>query len=81
MMRRPLGQVVSEIAAAVQPEPGSHDGLRVQRLDVDLPIEVELRRDAGELTVFADLPRWRWRSFFDREPGRLTLALREEMRP
>lgn len=80
-MRRPLGEVVRELAESVEPDPVRQAGLRVSRLDVQLPIEIELRHDAGELTVLADLPRWRWRSFFDREPGRLVLQLREEARP
>lgn len=79
MRRRPLHALVTEIAAAVEPDSARHPGLRVVRLELDLPLEVEVRREEGELTVAAELPRWRWRSYFDRDPGRLTLHLREEV--
>ena len=72
MNRRPLGEVVSELATAVEP---GVDAIRVTAVAVDLPVEVVLRREAEELVFLADLPRWRWRSVFDTEPGRLTFVL------
>ena len=78
MIRRPLSEVVTELAESVQPDPVRHAGLRVSRLAVDLPLEVELARESDELVVRAEMPRWRWRSYFDREPGRMAIELREE---
>ena len=78
MNRRPLADVVTELATAVQPDPLLYGGTRVTLLAVDAPIEVALRIDEDELLFMADLPRWRWRSVFDRQPGRLSLHLREE---
>jgi len=75
MMRRPLADVVGDLAGAVRPDPLREPGLRVTRLDYDVPVEVALGRLDGGLVLIADLPRWRWRSDFDREPGRLALRL------
>jgi hypothetical protein len=47
----------------------------VTQLGIDVPIEVALELEHGKLIFIADLPRWRWRSDFDREPGRLALSL------
>jgi hypothetical protein len=77
--RRALGDVVTELAAAIEPGPEARDLIRVTALDVDLPIEIELSQHDDELLLLADLPRWRWRSVFDRVPGRLSLQLCEEL--
>jgi hypothetical protein len=79
MRRRALSDVVTELATSVQPEPAAKDLIRVTGLDLDLPVEIELIRQDGELLLLADLPRWRWRSVFDRGPSRLSLHLREEL--
>jgi hypothetical protein len=75
MNRRPLAAVVGDLAAAVRPDPLREPDLRVTRLDFDVPVEVALGREGADLVLIADLPRWRWRSDFDREPGRLALHL------
>lgn len=77
MSRRPLGDVVAELAAVVS-DPSAQAVVRVTRLSVDVPIEIELRGAIEAPEMLGDLPRWRWRSAFDREPGRLSLVLREE---
>ena len=79
MKRRALSDVVTELAAAVEPGPGARDLIRVTALDLDVPVEIELSRQDNELLLLADPPRWRWRSVFDRKPGRLSLHLREEL--
>lgn len=77
MSRRPLGDVVAELAATVQPDPAHHAGTRVTGLAIDIPIEVELRDGSDAPELLGDLPRWRWRSAFDRQPGRLSIELSE----
>jgi hypothetical protein len=79
MKRRALADLVTEMAARVQPEPKAQGLIRVTALDLDLPVEIELYRLDDEFVLLADLPRWRWGSIFDREPGRLSLHLREEL--
>jgi hypothetical protein len=79
MTRRALADMVTELAAAVQPQGAAEALIRVTALDVDLPVEIELRQKPDGLLLLADLPRWRWRSVFDREPGRLSFHLQEEL--
>jgi hypothetical protein len=79
MKRRLLGDVVTELATSVQPEPAARELIRVTALDVTLPVEIELSQHDDELLLLADLPRWRWRSVFDRVPSRLSLHWREEL--
>jgi hypothetical protein len=54
--------------AAVPIEPSAP---RVVDLEVSLPVEVSLRDD--DLLIGA--PRWRWRTDFDADPGRLRLLM------
>ena len=75
MSRRPLSAVVGDLAAAAGLGSAFGPSMRVTGLRVDVPIEVALGLEDGELLFIADLPRWRWRSDFDREPGRLALSL------
>jgi hypothetical protein len=75
MSRRPLGTVLAELAAVMRPDSATGSALRVTRLSIDVPVEVALGLAGSDLVFLADLPRWRWRSDFDREPGRLALSL------
>jgi hypothetical protein len=50
--------------------------LRVTSLTVDLPVEAAMARtDSGAPAVLIGPPRWRWRTAFDRPPGRLRLTV------
>jgi hypothetical protein len=51
-----------------------HPGVRVTRLEVTLPVELELGH-AGELA--GDLPRFIRRTAFDAPPSRLTVVWEE----
>ncbi|HWB40823.1 MAG TPA: hypothetical protein VG500_06175 [Gemmatimonadales bacterium] len=75
MSRRPLAAVIGDLATAGGLDSAPRPGLRVTQLGIDVPIEVALELEHGKLIFIADLPRWRWRSDFDREPGRLALSL------
>lgn len=47
-------------------------GIRVDDATLDMPVEANVVRDhAGAQLVIVQPPRWRWRSGFDCEPGRL----------
>ena len=81
MNRRPLGEMLCEIMESVRPDAESSPGLRIPKVEVDLPIEAALIRGSEGPELLADLPRWRWRSVFDREPGRLKAVLVEERVP
>lgn len=50
--------------------------VRVTSLTVDLPAEATITRsDTGGPTVLMGPPQWRWRTAFDRRPGRLRLTV------
>ena len=75
--RRPFGDVVSSLVDALTSPELAAAGLRVTRLAVDVPVEVALERSGSEIDFIAEIPLWRWRSEFDREPGRMVLHLSE----
>lgn len=79
MTRRPLGELVAEFGDVLALSPARAHGMHVTALTMMLPLEVTLQRAADDLVVTGDAPRWRWRTPFDREPGHLTLYLREEI--
>ena len=75
--RRPLGEVIVELSESLATEHVPPSLFRVTTLAVDVPIEVALERSGSDIVFVADAPRWRWRSVFDRTPGRMTLHLGE----
>jgi hypothetical protein len=77
MSRRPLADTLVDLAESMALTPAAAHGLRVRDFELTLPVEVALLRHADELLLSADLPRWRWRSAFDRRPGRVALHLVE----
>jgi hypothetical protein len=78
-MRRTLSETLVELAESTQPLPEIAPWLRVTGLTLDLPIEIALRRLAGEAELLADAPRWRWRTPFDEVPGRLRITWEENL--
>ena len=74
-MQRPLWQTLVDVIGSVSPDAGS--GIRVTHAHLDLPIEVRFVRTASGYDFLADLPRWRWRTAFDRRSGRLKLDVSE----
>jgi hypothetical protein len=52
-------------------------GLRVQRISVTLPVEVELRRTGDRTDLLCDLPSMITRTAFDIKPSRLVLVCEE----
>jgi len=75
--RRPFGEVVGGLVDALMVPEMAASGLRVTRLTIDIPVEVALERSGPDLDFIAEIPRWRWRSEFDRVPGRLVLHVSE----
>ncbi len=79
MTRRPLGELLVEVGDAVALSPARRHDVRVTDLLMTLPLEISMRVGSDGLSVTGDVPRWRWRTVFDRDPGRLTLHMREEV--
>jgi hypothetical protein len=79
--RRPLGEMVSEIAAGTLDAFAAAGSLVAPReVRVSLPVEVALGRTGEGLSVLAELPRTVTRTAFDVRPGRLELVWRAEAR-
>jgi hypothetical protein len=72
---RSIANVLDDLVEALTP---SHEGVRVTALEASVPFDmgVALRSDGG-VDVSGDIPSWRWRTAFDREPGRLTVRFVE----
>lgn len=72
--QRPLGDMLGEMFDAVLAARHPSAVVRPTSLDLDLPIEMRLVESAGEPVLVADVPAWRWRTDFDRRPGRLRIS-------
>jgi hypothetical protein len=75
-MQRAFWETLVDMAEAVAPTAGEA-GIRVTSLELDVPIQVQLRQSHGEMEFLADVPRWRWTSDFDLRPCRMRVTLAE----
>lgn len=81
--RRPLEDMVSEIAGSILPL-SRDSAVRPVTLDLALPIEARVDPGPDGLRVIADLPRLHTRTDFDLPVNRLTLtfaAIAPELAP
>lgn len=76
-MKRRLGETLADLVSSMNPDT-SGAGLRVSSVHIDMPVQAEVRRQGADLEVLVDVPSWRWRTVFDRQPGRLRVSLQEE---
>ncbi len=70
-----MWQTVLDMINSVQPADGEEQVVMVTQLRLDLPFELVLRRDSSGPAIYGDFPRWRWRTAFDLEPGRMKLLV------
>lgn len=75
--RRPLGDTLIEIADGMLDALATAPGLRVRRIAITLPVEVELRRAGDQTDILGDLPRSVTRTVFDIKPGHLVVVWEE----
>ena len=75
VQRRPLAETLLELLESFQPAEAKVVGIGLRAVALELPFEVRLAGTAEAPELYADLPRWRWRTFFDDEPSRLTLSI------
>jgi hypothetical protein len=73
--RRLLADTLVELLEALEPAEAATAGVRLSRVALELPFEVRLAGTAEQPEVLADLPRWRWRTFFDDEPSRFSVSV------
>jgi hypothetical protein len=80
MTRRTFGDAIADLSHGLTTLT-PHE-LRVTRLEAAVPFEVAIGAQAGDtVDVYGGIPTWRWRTVFDREPGRLTIALEQDVMP
>jgi hypothetical protein len=72
--RRPLGEMLVELASGTLEGLAVAPDLRVQRMVVTLPVEIGFWQAGDRVELLADLPRAITRTAFDIDPGRLELV-------
>lgn len=77
MWHRPLAEMLNDVYDAVQTARNDLPGLRANKVELILPVEVWLQQQDGELAFIADVPVWRWRTLFDQTPGQLRIQWEE----
>jgi len=76
--RRLLGEMLSEVAFGTLEALGKAPDLKVNRLEVTLPVELGLRRKGDEVQLIGDVPRSVTRTAFDLQPGRIEVVWETE---
>lgn len=77
MGQRPLGDMLTEVLDVMGAVGNQNLQVRTKRVELTLPIEVSLREIDGETAFIADLPAWRWRTIFDRQPSSINIVYEE----
>lgn len=75
-MRQPFADTLTQLLDGLGA--GAADaGLRLSLVRIDLPLEIVITGDGDGPVLLGEAPRWRWRTAFDLEPGRLRLVCME----
>ena len=74
MTRRALGEMLAEVGLGTLPAIAQTAGLRVQRVTVELPVEIGLRGNGTDAELLGDMPRLRTRTAFDIQPSRMVIV-------
>lgn len=77
-MSTPLWATVANLLDSVSPTGEAAEALRIERVRVDLPVDLTFRRTRDGVEVMGAPPRWRLRTAFDRPPGRMRIDIRRE---
>ncbi|MDB4948589.1 MAG: hypothetical protein JWM27_1238 [Gemmatimonadetes bacterium] len=78
-MRPELWTTLVDLMESVQPTGAAAEVLRVDRMEVDLPIDISFRGTGDDAVILGGAPRWRMPTAFDRPFGRLRMVLRPEV--
>lgn len=73
-MPRELWETLLELVDAVRPDTEMQGLIHITGLTLDLPVEIGMRRNSRDVVILADLPRWRWKTDFDQQPGRMRVS-------
>lgn len=75
-MPAPLSITVAALLVDLLSTAPAAAAMRVTSFTADLPAEATIAHtDAGTPAVLMSPPQWRWRTTFDRQPGRLRLTV------
>jgi hypothetical protein len=74
MSRRALGEMLVELGLSMLPAIGNAAGLRVNRVAVELPVEIGVRGRGSNAQLLGDMPRLVTRTAFDVTPSRLVVV-------
>lgn len=74
--RRELSDMLIDVADGMLAG-ADERGVRATSMELALPVEVALENRDGALAVLAELPRFIFRTSFDRPPSRLTVVWTE----
>jgi hypothetical protein len=80
-MRPELWATLAELMGSIQPTGEAAEMLRVDRVELDLPMELTFRGQGDGLVLLGSPPQWRWQTAFDSKPGRLRMVLQAEVVP
>jgi hypothetical protein len=72
--RRPLGEMLIEVAASALDALSNEPNLRVRRIEITLPVEISLLKRNGEVQLIGDIPQSVTRTAFDTQPGRIKIV-------
>jgi len=73
-MKRRFAESLLDLVKPVQSTGREEQFVRVVKVYFDLPFEVSIHRDQGEVEFLGDVPNWRWRTIFDLPTGRLRIS-------
>ncbi len=76
----PMAETVRGLFDGLQLVQTGAVSVRARSVEMDLPLEALLGSEGSETVLLAGLPLWRWRTDFDRIPGRLRMRWQEEAR-
>ena len=74
---RPLADMLTDVFDAVLVARHDTPMIYARRVDLTLPLEVRFQQGPDGPEFIGDLPAWRWRTDFDRQPSRLSIAWEE----
>ena len=72
--RRPLGEMLGEVASGAMDALAGAPALRIDRIAVTLPVEMQLNWAGNQVEILGDLPRLLTRTAFDTQPGRMEVV-------
>jgi hypothetical protein len=69
--------MLTEVAGSLLDLGSEQSVVRATSIELTLPIDVKMRHSKEGLIFCADVPAWRWRTYWDPPFGQLQLVLEE----